>query len=127
MPRLCLLQPATWYISIQYTQPENVQMLYMKGHEVATHTFSHAGLPNATEIVSAKTWLNQVGEGQWAQHCGSLPPVAAHAYTSRDVQPGVPLASPGWGPLCHPPLPTPAAALTCHLPLPPPAVGLRAA
>lgn len=28
-------------------------------HEIATHTMTHAGLPNASEIVGARTWLNQ--------------------------------------------------------------------
>lgn len=52
---------ATWYISIGYTQVEFVQQIYMKGHEIATHTYDHVGLPSATEIVSARSWLNQVG------------------------------------------------------------------
>lgn len=48
------------FVSIEYTQPEYVQLAYMKGHEIATHTVHHVGLPNATEIVGARTWLNEV-------------------------------------------------------------------
>lgn len=38
-----------------------IRGLYMAGHEIATHTIDHVGLPNATEILGAKLWLNQVG------------------------------------------------------------------
>lgn len=49
---------------MEYTQPEYVQLAYMSGHEIATHTVHHAGLPNLTEIVGARQWLNEVG-GCW--------------------------------------------------------------
>ena len=37
--------PATWFVSINYTDPNLVQEVYMKNHEIATHTFSHVMNP----------------------------------------------------------------------------------
>ncbi len=48
------------FISVEYSQPEFVQLAYMSGHEIATHTVSHVGLPNMTQIVGARQWLNEV-------------------------------------------------------------------
>lgn len=49
-----------WYVSVNFTDPNLVQQSYIRGHEIATHTISHVANPNATEIVGAKLWLNQV-------------------------------------------------------------------
>lgn len=47
-----------------YTDPvplHRVQKLYMGGHEIATHTLDHIGNANASQIVGARKWLNEVG------------------------------------------------------------------
>lgn len=44
--------PPRRYISIEYTQPEYVQMAYMRGHEIATHTggMGGGGAPGPSEV-----------------------------------------------------------------------------
>lgn len=51
--------PATWFTSIQYTDPNLVKQVFIRGHEIATHTVNHVANPNATEIVGARDWLNK--------------------------------------------------------------------
>ena len=58
-PNGCLM-PATWFVMAQDTQPELVRQLYSAGHEIATQTLTGPGMPDATEIVGCRTWLNQV-------------------------------------------------------------------
>ncbi|KAL4425709.1 hypothetical protein ABPG75_009725 [Micractinium tetrahymenae] len=77
--------PATWFISIEYSQVEFVQQLYMKGHEIATHTYHHVGLPNATEIVSARTWLNQTAGVPLEKVRGFRGPFLLHNEQQREV------------------------------------------
>lgn len=45
---------------LQYTDPLLVRQLYLDGHEIATHTVTHPSLPNVSQIVGARDWLNQV-------------------------------------------------------------------
>lgn len=71
-------------------------MAYMAGHEIATHTYHHVALANASEIVSARTWLNQarpwgVGLVSFLTGMLSLPPPP-----SRTIrQPSPPLLADG--------------------------------
>ena len=58
-PNGCVM-PATWFVMAQDTQPDLVRQLYSAGHEIATQTLTGPGMPNATEIVGCRTWLNQV-------------------------------------------------------------------
>ncbi|GAX16307.1 hypothetical protein FisN_35Hh006 [Fistulifera solaris] len=50
---------ATFYVSIEGTNTkcEYVQGLRQGGHEIATHTLNHIGLPNMTQIQGAVDWL----------------------------------------------------------------------
>ena len=34
-----------------------VQAWYLAGNEIATHTYTHPGFPNETEIVTCRDWL----------------------------------------------------------------------
>ena len=68
-------------MSIEYTQPEYIQLAYMSGHEIATHTAHHVGLPNLTEIVGARQWLNEVGAGPG--HASVLPWPVRNTVTAR--------------------------------------------
>lgn len=34
-----------WFVSVDYTDPNLVQEVYMKNHEIATHTLSHVMNP----------------------------------------------------------------------------------
>lgn len=45
---------------MEYTDPGLVQEVFVRGHEIATHTVNHVANPNVEEIVGAKMWLNQV-------------------------------------------------------------------
>ncbi|KDD76182.1 hypothetical protein H632_c324p1, partial [Helicosporidium sp. ATCC 50920] len=54
--------PATWFVSIQYTDPGLVQDVFVRGHEIATHTVNHVSNPDVNEIVGAKRWLNQTAK-----------------------------------------------------------------
>ena len=47
-------------MSVNYTDYHLIQELYMKNHEIATHTFNHVSNPGFEEIVAAKLWLNEV-------------------------------------------------------------------
>ncbi|EFN50750.1 hypothetical protein CHLNCDRAFT_59447 [Chlorella variabilis] len=51
--------PATWFVSIDYTDPNLVKQVFVRGHEIATHTVHHVANPNASEIVGAREWLNE--------------------------------------------------------------------
>ena len=51
---------ATWFVSTLWSQPDFIRQIYMGGHELADHTVSHLALPNASEIIGARLWLNQV-------------------------------------------------------------------
>lgn len=59
-PPLLLSLRHRWFVSIDYTDAALVRQAYEKGHEIATHTVHHPYEPNATEIIGAKLWLNQV-------------------------------------------------------------------
>lgn len=62
LPSLCgTLSPATFFVSIDYTDPNLIRELYMGGHQIATHTVDHVAYANSSEILGAKLWLNQVG------------------------------------------------------------------
>lgn len=49
-------------MSIQYTDPGLVQDVFVRGHEIATHTVNHVSNPDVNEIVGAKRWLNQTAK-----------------------------------------------------------------
>ncbi|KAL4424144.1 hypothetical protein ABPG75_001445 [Micractinium tetrahymenae] len=49
--------PATWFVSIDYTDPNLVKQVFVRGHEIATHTINHLANPNTTQIVGARDWL----------------------------------------------------------------------
>ena len=51
---------ATWFISTLWSQSDSIRQIYMGGHEVADHTIAHVALPNVSEIIGARLWLNQV-------------------------------------------------------------------
>eukprot|EP00887_Chlorella_sp_A99_P000938 scaffold5.g938.t1 len=75
--------PATWFVSITYTDPDLVRSLYMAGHEIATHTVDHVGQPNATEILGAKLWLNQTANVPLEKLRGFRTPFLAHNAQTR--------------------------------------------
>lgn len=66
---LFLLTTATWLVSSEFTEPSLVRKLYMLGHEVASSSMHIISLPNATEILGAKLWLNQVDS--WSYGTGN--------------------------------------------------------
>lgn len=49
--------PATWFVSIDYTDPHLVKNVFVRGHEIATHTINHVSDANVTQIVGARDWL----------------------------------------------------------------------
>jgi len=75
--------PATWYISVNYTDPALVQEVYMKGHEIATHTMNHVTLPGIDEIVGAKLWLNQTARVPLEKIKGFRAPFLVHNLEQR--------------------------------------------
>jgi hypothetical protein len=50
--------PATYFTSIQYTDFYQLQKLYSRGMEIATHTMFHIGDPPEYEVVGAKEAIN---------------------------------------------------------------------
>ena len=58
------IMPATWFVQAQFTDANLIMQLYLDNHEIATHTVTHPSLPNASEILGARKWLNEVGLSQ---------------------------------------------------------------
>lgn len=77
--------PVTWFVSINYTDPHLVQEVYMKGHEIATHTLNHVMNPDVTEIVGAKLWLNSTARIPLEKIKGFRAPFLAHSAEQRYI------------------------------------------
>ncbi|KAI3424258.1 hypothetical protein D9Q98_009612 [Chlorella vulgaris] len=80
--------PATWFVSIEYTDPALVKQVYTRGHEIATHTINHVANPNASQIVGARDWLVKTAGIPKADVVGFRAPFLIFDPTQRDVLAG---------------------------------------
>ncbi|RKP21162.1 hypothetical protein ROZALSC1DRAFT_27410 [Rozella allomycis CSF55] len=51
--------PATFYVSLQYTDFYLLQVLKQQGHEIAIHTVDHVGNPGSEEILQCREAINK--------------------------------------------------------------------
>lgn len=77
--------PATWFVSVNYTDYHLVQEAYMLGHEIATHTVNHVADPDIMEIVGAKLWLNQTAHVPLEKIKGFRAPFLIHDNDQRNM------------------------------------------
>ncbi|PRW61614.1 chitin [Chlorella sorokiniana] len=77
--------PATWFVSMNYTDYHLVQEVYMKNHEIATHTLHHVADPDLFQIVGMKLWLNQTAHVPLEKIRGFRAPFLIHTKEQRDI------------------------------------------
>ncbi|KAL4438527.1 hypothetical protein ABPG77_000175 [Micractinium sp. CCAP 211/92] len=77
--------PATWFVSIDYTDPNLVKQVYVRGHEIATHTVDHLANPNTTQIVGARDWLVNTAGIPKEQVVGFRAPYLMFTPEQRDI------------------------------------------
>ncbi|GAB4816963.1 hypothetical protein N2152v2_004009 [Parachlorella kessleri] len=79
------VMPATWFVQTQFTDANLIMQLYMDNHEIATHTVTHPSLPNASEIVGARKWLNEVAKVPLDKLKGFRAPFLVHDTEQRNI------------------------------------------
>ncbi|PSC74458.1 chitin deacetylase-like isoform e [Micractinium conductrix] len=84
--------PATWFVSVDYTDPNLVKQVFVRGHEIATHTVNHLANPNVTQIVGAKKWLAETAGIPADKIQGFRAPFLVFSPEQRDI-----LAENGFG------------------------------
>lgn len=77
--------PATWFVSIDYTDPNLVKQVFVRGHEIATHTVDHLANPNTTQIVGARDWLVSTAGIPKDQVVGFRAPYLMFSPDQRDI------------------------------------------
>ncbi|KAL4424145.1 hypothetical protein ABPG75_001446 [Micractinium tetrahymenae] len=77
--------PATWFVSQNYTDYHLVQEVYMKNHEIATHTLYHVPNPDLFQIVGMKLWLNQTAHVPLEKIRGFRAPFLMHNPDQRKI------------------------------------------
>ncbi|KAL4853807.1 hypothetical protein ACK3TF_005288 [Chlorella vulgaris] len=77
--------PATWFVSMNYTDYHLVQEVYMKNHEIATHTLYHVADPDLFQIVGMKLWLNQTAHVPLEKLRGFRAPFLMHSPEQRTI------------------------------------------
>jgi peptidoglycan/xylan/chitin deacetylase (PgdA/CDA1 family) len=75
--------PATFYISIQYSDPQLIRALYDDSHEIATHSTTHSHRPNRSDIAGARDWLVEQANIPYDQITGFRAPYLNHSSVVR--------------------------------------------